>query len=134
MLYLGWTYISSGGEVANKWLDGYMIELILSMDARIFNNSYGSCSVFGVVQLFWCRFSFIVSEGVLPGLNSRKSALQNLARCLPVPKATQENIFLYHMILAAFKVPASMSRFALLVVSLFQMVFQMLLGQYDSSI
>lgn len=69
MLYLGWTYISSGAEVADKWLDGYMIELILSM----------------------------------------------------------ENIFLYHMILAAFKVPASMSRFALLVVSLFQMVFQMFL-------
>lgn len=45
MLYLGWTYISSGSEVADKWLDGYMIELILSMDARIFINSLGSCSV-----------------------------------------------------------------------------------------
>ena len=44
---------------------------------------------------------------------------------------TEENIFLYHMILAAFKVPANMSRFALLVVSLFQMVFQMPLGRFD---
>lgn len=69
MLYMAWMYISSGPDVADKWLDGYVIELVLSM----------------------------------------------------------ENIFLYHMILAAFKVPASMSRFALLVVSLCQMVFQMFL-------
>lgn len=69
MLYMAWMYVSSGPDVADKWLDGYVIELVLSM----------------------------------------------------------ENIFLYHMILAAFKVPASMSRFALLVVSLCQMVFQMFL-------
>lgn len=69
MLYMGWMYVSSGPDVADKWLDGYVIELMLSM----------------------------------------------------------ENIFLYHMILAAFKVPASMSRFALLVVSICQMVFQMFL-------
>ncbi|CAK9031860.1 unnamed protein product [Durusdinium trenchii] len=40
---------------------------------------------------------------------------------------SMENIFLYHMVLGAFKVPPRMARFALLVVSLFQMVFQMFL-------
>ena len=33
MLYLGWMYLSSGPYVADKWLDGYVIELVLSMDA-----------------------------------------------------------------------------------------------------
>ncbi|CAK9029664.1 unnamed protein product [Durusdinium trenchii] len=69
MLYLLWTYMGSGPELADKWLDGYVMELVLSM----------------------------------------------------------ENIFLYHMVLGAFKVPPRMARFALLVVSLFQMVFQMFL-------
>ncbi|CAK9091250.1 Siroheme synthase [Durusdinium trenchii] len=102
MLYLLWTYMGSGpeelrvkhtleglltpksislahlapchlshnlGQLADKWLDGYVMELVLSM----------------------------------------------------------ENIFLYHMVLGAFKVPPRMARFALLVVSLFQMVFQMFL-------
>ena len=69
MLYLGWQYFSNGADAADKWLDGYVIELVLSM----------------------------------------------------------ENIFLYHIVLAAFKVPARMARFSLFVVSLFQMVFQMFL-------
>ena len=32
MLYMAWMYISSGPDVADKWLDGYVIELVLSMD------------------------------------------------------------------------------------------------------
>jgi len=65
--FLVWTYASSGTSAAEKWLDGYVMELVLSM----------------------------------------------------------ENIFLYHMILVSFKVPAQMARYALFVVSIFQMLFQM---------
>ena len=32
MLYMAWMYVSSGPDVADKWLDGYVIELVLSMD------------------------------------------------------------------------------------------------------
>jgi len=67
MLYLLWIYCTSGSSLASVWLDGYVMELVLSM----------------------------------------------------------ENIFLYQMILVAFKVPARIARYALLLVSLWQMVFQM---------
>eukprot|EP00930_Biecheleria_cincta_P036840 TRINITY_DN2524_c0_g1_i2.p1 TRINITY_DN2524_c0_g1~~TRINITY_DN2524_c0_g1_i2.p1 ORF type:complete len:472 (-),score=74.18 TRINITY_DN2524_c0_g1_i2:99-1514(-) len=40
---------------------------------------------------------------------------------------SMENIFLYEMILVAFKVPASLARYALFVTSLCQMLFQMFL-------
>ncbi|CAE7247877.1 unnamed protein product [Symbiodinium natans] len=67
MGFLTWTFASSGMGAGEKWLDGYVMELVLSM----------------------------------------------------------ENIFLYHMILVAFKVPAKMARYALFLVSIFQMLFQM---------
>eukprot|EP00439_Symbiodinium_sp_Y106_P039187 s5390_g4.t2 len=67
MGFLAWTFASAGSSAGEKWLDGYVMELVLSM----------------------------------------------------------ENIFLYHMILVSFKVPAKMARYALFLVSIFQMLFQM---------
>ncbi|CAE7340387.1 unnamed protein product [Symbiodinium pilosum] len=67
MGFFAWTFASSGARAGEKWLDGYVMELVLSM----------------------------------------------------------ENIFLYHMILVSFKVPAKMARYALFLVSIFQMLFQM---------
>ena len=33
MLYLLWIYCTSGSSLASVWLDGYVMELVLSMDA-----------------------------------------------------------------------------------------------------
>ena len=90
--FLAWTSASSGPSAGEKWLDGYVMELVLSM----------------VASLQRCTGPFAGE---------------------PVSSLTrQENIFLYHMILVSFKVPAKMARYALFLVSIFQMLFQMLLG------
>eukprot|EP00931_Biecheleriopsis_adriatica_P077726 TRINITY_DN51229_c0_g1_i1.p1 TRINITY_DN51229_c0_g1~~TRINITY_DN51229_c0_g1_i1.p1 ORF type:complete len:449 (+),score=103.57 TRINITY_DN51229_c0_g1_i1:128-1474(+) len=68
-VFLAGTCLNWGSEAGEHWLDGYLMELILSM----------------------------------------------------------ENIFLYEVILVSFKVPAKMARYALFLVAMWQMVFQMFL-------
>ena len=57
MLYMVWMYVSSGPEVADKWLDGYVIELVLSMDTWLL--APGS----GVPCTGWCIHCFSRTDG-----------------------------------------------------------------------